>query len=367
MSGRDIYHDIWGSAGGIHTNLWILARVLGNSSPRRLFKFLGAQIFRGRVKNAFRRDRQGDLFLPKSIIIEPSYDCDLNCRDCYAPKKNSAHLSTEQMESIINQAEALGVYRYVFMGGEPLLKETLDRILPAIEGHRKSFFTFCTNGTQVDSHLLDRFKRIPNVAFLISLEGNREQTDARRGSGTYGKVMGAVSLIRKRRIPVALTMTLDKDNWQEQLSFQVIGDYVKSGGIVIYTHQTVDLKEPEKIHIDPVELLPHYQRLVKRFTIFLTDGIWGKMTSKGIVPRDLSQVIVDPKGNLRPRRFHLEESMGNLNETSLRDILTREDLQALKQLDRIDSSMKLQPYKDRLADQSFRVFPYSRRQDRLSS
>lgn len=93
------------------------------------------------------------MFFPKSILIEPTFKCNLECKDCYAPQ-NEKTMNIELLEQIITEAEEIGIYRFEIMGGEPTIKEVREEIIPVISKHKKSYFTICTNCTNVDNEFI---------------------------------------------------------------------------------------------------------------------------------------------------------------------------------------------------------------------
>ena len=84
----------------------------------------------------------------------------------------------EVVERVITEAEELGIWFFVIIGGEPFMWPPL---LDVIGRHRSSVFQVFTNGTLIDDATADRIVALGNVAPAISIEGGRERTDARRG------------------------------------------------------------------------------------------------------------------------------------------------------------------------------------------
>ncbi len=81
----------------------------------------------------------------------------------------------------------------IFYGGEPLLEiEKIKEIIDSIAVP----FRMQTNGkllNELPEEYLNRMEKI-----LVSLDGDRKRTDLNRGEGTYDRVMGNLSLIRKK-------------------------------------------------------------------------------------------------------------------------------------------------------------------------
>lgn len=92
----------------------------------------------------------------------------------------------------------MGVYLYIYTGGEPLVrKKDLIRIC---EKHSDCVFLCFTNSTLIDEEFADEMLRVGNFVPAISLEGFEEATDGRRGAGVYQKVRKAMELLRRKKL-----------------------------------------------------------------------------------------------------------------------------------------------------------------------
>lgn len=355
MSVKDFYNDILGSAGLSMPVLWRVIRSakLGRSIPLVL-KFV---VF-GRIFNSFARQINKNRFIPKSIVIEPSYRCNMKCADCYAPQETEL-MSGELLDSIISQAKNLGVYRFDLMGGEPTLPEVIDTALPVIQKYKNCFFNICTNCTLIDQKFIDKVKKQKNIFFLLSMEGNKETTEARRGKGSYEAYLNSVKILRENKMAFSLSITLEPENWQSQISEEIIRDYVGSGGAIIYSYPRFNNKEKTFYELPRLEYLKHVQMLCKKYSVYWGDGHYGKMkASKGIIPRHNNQVCINPSGMVRPYRFFSTPEFGNLNTTPLSDILSSQDLIDFKRESRIKANELLEAEKYELARQGFKVYNY---------
>lgn len=136
-----------------------------------------------------------DCNIPWLILMDPTSACNLRCTGCWAAEYgNRLNLTYEELDSIITQGKELGIYFYMYTGGEPLVRKA--DIIKLCEKHNDCAFHAFTNGTLVDEAFCMEMKRAGNLSLSISLEGFREVNDLRRGEGVFEKVMHAMDLLK---------------------------------------------------------------------------------------------------------------------------------------------------------------------------
>jgi MoaA/NifB/PqqE/SkfB family radical SAM enzyme len=64
---------------------------------------------------------------------------------------------------------------------------------------------------------------------VVSLEGNREQTDDRRGAGVYDSVMRTLTLLSRKRVMFGGSITLTSENFNTVLSREYVFALVELG------------------------------------------------------------------------------------------------------------------------------------------
>lgn len=134
--------------------------------------------------------------IPWVILMDPTSACNLHCTGCWAAEYgNRLNLSFDELDSIVAQGKELGVYFYMYTGGEPLVRK--DDIIRLCEKHADCAFHAFTNGTLVDEAFCREMHRVGNLSLSISLEGFEEVNDLRRGTGVFDKVMAAMDLLKK--------------------------------------------------------------------------------------------------------------------------------------------------------------------------
>ena len=134
--------------------------------------------------------------IPWLILMDPTSACNLHCTGCWAAEYGyKLNLTYEEMDSIITQGKELGIYFYMYTGGEPLVRK--KDIIRLCEKHYDCEFHAFTNGTLVDDEFCEEMRRVGNLSLSISLEGFEEVNDMRRGEGVFNKVMATMDRLKK--------------------------------------------------------------------------------------------------------------------------------------------------------------------------
>ena len=134
--------------------------------------------------------------IPWLILMDPTSACNLHCTGCWAAEYgHKLNLTYEEMDSSITQGKELGIYFYMYTGGEPLVRK--KDIIRLCEKHYDCEFHAFTNGTLVDDEFCEEMRRVGNLSLSISLEGFEEVNDMRRGEGVFNKVMATMDRLKK--------------------------------------------------------------------------------------------------------------------------------------------------------------------------
>lgn len=149
--------------------------------------------------------------IPWAMLMDPTSACNLQCTGCWAAEYgNRLNMTYEELDGIIRQANALGIYFFLYSGGEPLVrKEDLIRLC---EAHPDCQFTAFTNGTLIDEAFADELLRVKNFIPAISVEGFEKDTDFRRGEGTFHKVARAMAILKAKRVPFGISCCYTSKN-----------------------------------------------------------------------------------------------------------------------------------------------------------
>ena len=150
--------------------------------------------------------------VPWAILMDPTSACNLHCTGCWAAEYgNRLNLTYEEMDDIVNQANAMGTYMFLFTGGEPLVRK--KDIIRLCEEHNDCVFSAFTNGTLIDEDFAQEMLRVKNFVPAISVEGFEEATDDRRGKGTYAAVVRAMEILKRNRLPFGISCCYTSKNY----------------------------------------------------------------------------------------------------------------------------------------------------------
>lgn len=149
--------------------------------------------------------------VPWLILMDPTSACNLHCTGCWAAEYGyKLNLSVEEMDSIIRQGKELGIYLYMYTGGEPMVRK--KDLIKLCEMHPDVAFMSFTNGTLIDEEFVKELKRVGNLYPVISLEGFEDANDGRRGQGVFQKVMHAMDLLKENGCLFGTSICYTKNN-----------------------------------------------------------------------------------------------------------------------------------------------------------
>lgn len=206
-------------------------RVLDEVDPHVLKTMalnLGYESFLYGTKTIRKMRKKYDCNVPWLILMDPTSACNLHCTGCWAAEYgNRLNLTFEEMDNVITQGKELGIYFYMFTGGEPLVRKS--DLIRLCEKHNDCAFLSFTNGTLVDEAFCQEMLRVGNLYLAISLEGFEAVNDLRRGEGVYGKVMHAMDLLKQHGLVFGTSICYTSKNIETVTSDEFINLIVEKG------------------------------------------------------------------------------------------------------------------------------------------
>jgi MoaA/NifB/PqqE/SkfB family radical SAM enzyme len=285
----------------------------------------------GMMANFFMRDpeyteallKERGISSPTAILISPSMRCNLRCVGCYAAEYDfEEDLTEDDVESIITQGEEIGSRVYVILGGEPFVWRPL---LDVVERHPQSVFMVFTNGTMINDRVADRIVELGNICPTISIEGSKETTDARRGPGTYDRVMAAMDRLRERGGMVAFSATATSQNLDEIISDEFADLMVQKGCFYGWYFLYMPVGRDPDLSLMPT---PEQRDKLRRGIMhirntrpILVADFWGDGTlTGGCLSAGRKYIHINNKGDVEPCIF-AHFATDNIKEKPLLDCL----------------------------------------------
>ena len=153
-----------------------MKRVLTDVNVNYLKRFILNFFLNSGVKGmpiAQAKGKEMGVQIPWAILMDPTSACNLKCIGCWAAEYGKHYnLTYEKMDEIITQGKELGIYVYLFSGGEPLVRK--KDLIRLAEKHSDCAFGAFTNATLIDEDFVQDLLRVGNFTFMISVEGTPE-------------------------------------------------------------------------------------------------------------------------------------------------------------------------------------------------
>jgi MoaA/NifB/PqqE/SkfB family radical SAM enzyme len=300
-----------------------LGKQLNPAVRKRFLTGFISGVYGNDLENYKRMQMEEGITPPHAIAISPSMRCNLRCAGCYAGNYSRADdLPDDVVERIVSEAEELGAWFFIVIGGEPFMWPGL---LDLVERHPSSIFQVYTNGTMIDDATADRIARLGNIAPALSIEGDREKTDARRGRGTYDKVIDTMERLRDRGVLFSFSATATRENIDIITSDEFIDLMIEKGALYgwYFAYMPIGLNPDLAFMPTPEErdrLRRGVVRIRKEKPILVAD-FWndGALTG-GCLAAGREYVHINNKGDVEPCVF-CHFAVDNIKESSLLDAL----------------------------------------------
>jgi MoaA/NifB/PqqE/SkfB family radical SAM enzyme len=139
--------------------------------------------------------------VPLIMDIAVTYRCQCRCVHCCAEAlrgSGTTELKTEELKSLIDQAEHMGVMQVVFSGGEPLLRKDIVELVRYAHD-AGMMIRLNTNGLLLNPRLVLNLKKAGLDICAVSIDdAEPEVHDKLRGvPGLHKKALSGIGLLRK--------------------------------------------------------------------------------------------------------------------------------------------------------------------------
>ena len=265
-----------------------------------------------------------DCNVPLALLIDPTSACNLNCTGCWAAQYGKQHnLSYDILDSLCQQGRELGVYWFLFSGGEPLIRKT--DIIRLCEKYQDCYFFAFTNGTLVDEQLCEDIRRVGNFTLAFSIEGNEANTDMRRGEGCYKRVVEAMDMMKKHKLFFGYSTCYTHYNTESVASDEFVDEMIARGCRFAWNFTYIPIGKDAQLDLiaTPEQRAYMYKRVQEIRTTkplialdFWNDG----ETAHGCIAGGRSYLHINAAGDVEPCAF-IHYANVNIHNVSLLEAL----------------------------------------------
>lgn len=283
---------------------------------------LNASLWGSAIQNEAKQ-REG-CNVPWAILLDPTSACNLHCTGCWAAEYGHLlNLSLEDIDSIIRQGKELGIYMYIYTGGEPMVRK--KDLIRLCEMHPDCEFLSFTNGTLIDDAFCEEMLRVGNFVPAISLEGFEEANDSRRGEGVYQKVKDAMARLKAHGLPFGVSTCYTSRNYEDITSEAFFDDLIESGALFAWFFHYMPVGNDAVTALLPTpeqrEAVYHRIRAFRQTKpIFTLDFQNDAEYVGGCIAGGRNYLHINAKGDVEPCVF-IHYSNTNIHDCSLLDAL----------------------------------------------
>ena len=275
-----------------------------------------------------------DCNVPWAILLDPTSACNLSCTGCWASEYgNKLNLSFDEIDNIITQGKEIGIFMYIYTGGEPLVRK--KDIIELCRKHSDCVFLAFTNATLIDEEFAKQVLEVKNFVPAISIEGDKEATDSRRGEGTYDKVVRAMEILRKYKVPFGASTCYTSANYESITDDEYFDRLISFGAKFawFFHYMPIGNDAVPELLLNPDQRETVYRKIRdirNRKSIFLIDFQNDGEYIGGCIAGGRDYFHINPNGDVEPCVF-IHYSDSNIREKTLIECLTSPLFMAYKE------------------------------------
>jgi MoaA/NifB/PqqE/SkfB family radical SAM enzyme len=260
-------------------------------------------------------NKKYDFYPPNFITLSPSKACNLHCKGCYASstKLDAEKLSYKVSKRILQETHDNWGNRFVVIsGGEPFMyKDDNKTILDLASEFKDSYFLIYTNGSLIDQKVANRIAELGNITTAISVEGYEQETDDRRGTNTYARILQSVDNLKSAGVPFGLSITATKNNAEILTDWEFYDYYFQKIGVsYMWIFQYMPIGRGFNIDLMPTpkqrfKMFKMWEKCIREKHYFVADFWNSGIVSDGCIAygREGGYIYIDWNGNIMPCVF----------------------------------------------------------------
>lgn len=268
-------------------------------------------------------------YTPFAIFFLVTGKCNLNCPGCIVRrfKFKKSELTTKEIFSLIEDASSLGTCYFSLTGGEPTMRDDLERIGQKIK-EENMVSSLSTNGTLITKRrarkLVESFDYI-----RVSLDGPKEIHNRLRGEGSFRRALRGIrnlTSINPRNAKIGIISVISETNYKSVEQF-----YNKFKDQVDFvTFQPIH--GISSIYSNP-KFVRFWENMSKEKLGDLKEFIGRPSLKEGKKFCDAAKLYlhIAPEGTVYSCLIERDIKIGNLKEKSLRELWNSREIEKARE------------------------------------
>lgn len=148
--------------------------------------------------------------IPLTVIFNITDRCNLRCLYCYGGYycRGKSELPLIKVLGIIDELRGMGCKRISFGGGEPLLREDIDKIVDYVK--QKNMECVINSNGYLVPYKINTLKKLD--VLCLSIDGDERANDAYRGKGSFKKAMEAIECASRHNVAIHTNTVIHRGN-----------------------------------------------------------------------------------------------------------------------------------------------------------